>query len=59
MNKIEITIKIIYGFIIATIIILLLWTVTSYIEIFIKNVTKNPVYSEWNLFNIFVENFNK
>lgn len=55
---IEIIFKIMYGFLIATVIICLLWGIVSYIEIFCKNVTENPVYSEWNLFNIFVEKFN-
>lgn len=58
MNKKEIILKTIYGFLIATIIIFLLWIVISYIEVLTKNVTENPTYSEWNLLNIFVENFN-
>ena len=58
MNKLEIAIKVIYGFLIATIIMFLLWTIVSYIEVFTKNVTESPVYSEWNLLNIFVEKFN-
>lgn len=58
MNKKEIALKTIYGFLIASLIIFLLWTIASYIEVFTKNVTENPVYSEWNLLNIFVEKFN-
>lgn len=55
---IEIFLKAIYGFLIATVIIFLLWGIVSYIEVFTKNITESPLYSEWNLFDILVENFN-
>lgn len=56
MEKIEDIIKmigkIIYGALIVIIVICILWAIISYIEVFTKNVTENPVYNEWNLFQI-------
>lgn len=43
------------GKIIAVLLILILvWIAISYGEIVLKNISDNPIYSDWNLFKIFV-----
>ena len=32
-----------------------LWFIVSFVEVNMKNLTENPVYSSWNFFEIFLK----
>ena len=40
----------------ALLILILVWIAISYGEIILKNISDNPIYSDWNLFKIFILN---
>lgn len=52
MNKV---IKIIENVAFVLCIIFAVWFICSFIEVDMKNLTENPVYSSWNFFEIFLK----
>ena len=51
MNKVK---KVAETIMIVLCIAFILWIVMSFVEVNAKNLTENPVYSCWNLFDIFL-----
>lgn len=52
MNKVK---KVIENVAFALCIIFAVWFICSFIEVNMKNLTENPVYSSWNFFEIFLK----
>lgn len=56
MNKVK---KVIENVAFVLCIIFAIWFICSFIEVDMKNLTENPVYSNWNFFEIFLKCFTK
>lgn len=52
MNKVK---KVIENVAFVLCIIFAVWFICSFIEVNMKNLTENPVYSNWNFFEIFLK----
>ena len=52
MNKVK---KVAEMIMVVLCIAFILWIVISYLEVNAKNLTENPVYSCWNLFEIYLK----
>ena len=52
MNKVK---KIIENVMVILCITLAIWFIISFVEVDMKNLTENPVYSSWNFFEIFLK----
>ena len=56
MNKVKKVIKnVVADVVIILCVALTLWFIVSFIEVDMKNLTENPVYSSWNFFEIFLK----
>ena len=56
MNKVK---KVIENVTVMLCIIFAVWFLFSFVEIDMKNLTENPVYSSWNFFEIFLKTLTK
>ena len=56
MNKVK---KIIENVMVILCITLAIWFIISFVEVDMKNLTENPVYSSWNFFEIFLKTLTK
>ena len=56
MNKAK---KVVENVVFILCIIFAVWFICSFIEVDMKNLTENPVYSNWNFFEIFLKCFTK
>ena len=52
MNKVK---KIVENVIVIFCVALAIWFLFSFVEVDMKNLTENPVYSSWNFFEIFLK----
>ena len=52
MNKVK---KVAETIMIVLCVAFILWSVMSFVEVNMKNLTENPVYSCWNLFEIYLK----
>ena len=52
MNKVK---KVIENAMVILCVALAIWFIISFIEVNMKNLTENPVYSSWNFFEIFLK----
>ena len=52
MNKVK---KVIENVMVTLCVVLALWFIISFVEVDMKNLTENPVYSSWNFFEIFLK----
>ena len=52
MNKVK---KVIENVMVIFCVALALWFIISFVEVDMKNLTENPVYSSWNFFEIFLK----
>ena len=52
MNKVK---KIVENVMFIICVALALWFIISFVEIDMKNLTENPVYNDWNFFEIFLK----
>lgn len=59
MNKAKKVKKVIENVAFVLCIIFAVWFICSFIEVDMKNLTENPVYSNWNFFEIFLKCFTK
>ena len=56
MNKVkEIVKNVVADVVIILCVALTLWFIVSFVEVNMKNLTENPVYSSWNFFEIFLK----
>ena len=56
MNKVK---KIVENVMVIFCVALVLWFIISFVEVDMKNLTENPVYSSWNFFEIFLKTLTK
>lgn len=56
MNKVK---KVVENVTFVLCIIFAVWFICSFVEVDMKNLTENPVYSNWNFFEIFLKIFTK
>ena len=52
MNKVK---KIVENVMFVICVALALWFIISFIEVDMKNLTENPVYNDWNFFEVFLK----
>ena len=52
MNKIK---KIAENVMVTLCVALAIWFIISFVEVDMKNLTENPIYSSWNFFEIFLK----
>ena len=52
MNKVK---KVIENVIVILCVAFVIWFLFSFVEVDMKNLTENPVYSSWNFFEIFLK----
>ena len=52
MNKVK---KIVGNVMFVICVALALWFVISFVEVDMKNLTENPVYNDWNFFEVFLK----
>lgn len=52
MNKVK---KVAKTIMVVLCVAFILWIVMSFVEVNMKNLTENPVYSCWNLFEIYLK----
>ena len=52
MNKVK---KVIENVMFILCVALAIWFIISFVEVDMKNLTENPVYSSWNFFEIFLK----
>ena len=52
MNKAK---KIVENVMFVICIVLALWFIISFVEVDMKNLTENPVYNDWNFFEVFLK----
>ena len=52
MNKVK---KIVENVMVILCVTLAIWFIISFVEVDMKNLTENPVYSSWNFFEIFLK----
>ena len=52
MNKVK---KIVENVMVILCVALAFWFLFSFVEVNMKNLTENPVYSSWNFFEIFLK----
>ena len=52
MNKV---IKVVENVMVIFCVTLAIWFIISFVEVDMKNLTENPVYSSWNFFEIFLK----
>lgn len=52
MNKVK---KVAETIMVVLCVAFILWIVMSFVEVNAKNLTENPVYSYWNLFEIYLK----
>ena len=56
MDKVKKVIKnVMANVVIILCVALTLWFIVSFVEVNMKNLTENPVYSSWNFFEIFLK----
>ena len=56
MNKVK---KVIENVMVILCIAFAVWFLFSFVEVNMKNLTENPVYSSWNFFEIFLKTLTK
>lgn len=56
MNKVK---KIVKNVMVILCVALAIWFIISFVEVDMKNLTENPVYSSWNFFEIFLKTLTK
>lgn len=56
MNKV---IKVVENVVFVLCVVFVVWLLCSFVEVDMKNLTENPVYSSWNFFEIFLKSFTK
>ena len=52
MNKVK---KIVENVMFVICVALALWFIISFVEVDMKNLTENPVYNDWNFFEVFLK----
>ena len=52
MNKVK---KIVENVMFVICVTLALWFIISFVEVDMKNLTENPVYNNWNFFEVFLK----
>ena len=52
MNKVK---KVIENVMVILCVVLAIWFIISFVEVDMKNLTENPIYSSWNFFEIFLK----
>ena len=52
MNKVK---KIVENVMVILCVVFAIWFLFSFVEVNMKNLTENPVYSSWNFFEIFLK----
>ena len=52
MNKVK---KIVENVMFIICVALALWFIISFVEVDMKNLTENPVYNDWNFFEVFLK----
>ena len=52
MNKVK---KIVENVMVIFCVVLAIWFIISFVEVDMKNLTENPIYSSWNFFEVFLK----
>ena len=52
MNKVK---KVIENVMVMLCVAFAIWFIISFVEVDMKNLTENPIYSSWNFFEIFLK----